>query len=262
MSLIVADLKRFTDQNETDEKQLKKLVNRLCTPLYGELGWETANDEDEQITKLRSIIIGLMIYAENDDAIKIAIKKYTEANNDLPQLDSELRTSILVAAVRHSTKPSEVVDNLLEYHNTTSSSDLKSDICSAVSGTRDPNIGEKLLALFTDNSIIKPQDLLAWFAYMIRNRHCREITWQWMVDNWDWIESTFEDDHHYDSFARYTASTFATEEYEAKYRAFFTPKINEIGLKRTIEIGLEEIAGRKKWIENNRESVTKRLQST
>lgn len=261
MSLIVADLKRFTDQNETDEKQLKTLVNHLCTPLYRELGWETAKDEDEQITKLRSIIIGLMIYAENDDAIEIAIKKYTKANDDLSQLDSELRTSILVAAVRHSKKPSEVVDSLLEYHNATSSSDLKSDICSAVSGTRDPNIGEGLLALFTDNSIIKPQDLLAWFAYMIRNRHCREITWQWMIDNWDWIESTFEDDHHYDSFARYTASTFATAEYEEKYRAFFTPKINEIELKRTIEIGLDEIAGRRSWIESNREEVAKRLHS-
>lgn len=261
ISLIVADLKRFTDLDETNEKQLKKLVSRLCKPLYEELGWETAKDEDEQVTKLRSIIIGLMIYAEDEDAIKIAIKKYTNVNNDLSALDSELRASILVAAVRHSKNPSNVVDSLLEYHSTTSSSDLKSDICSAVSSTRDPRIGKRLLTLFTDSSIIKPQDLLAWFAYMIRNRHCREITWQWMIDNWDWIESTFEDDHHYDAFPRYAASTFATEEYETKYRTFFTPKINEIELKRTIEIGLEEIAGRRKWIENNRENVSNRLQS-
>lgn len=261
ISLIVADLKRFTDLDETNEKQLKKLVSRLCKPLYEELGWETAKDEDEQVTKLRSIIIGLMIYAEDEDAIKIAIKKYTNVNNDLSALDSELRASILVAAVRHSKDPSKVVDDLLEYHNKTSSSDLKSDICSAASSVRDPNIGERLLELFTDNTVIRPQDLLAWFAYMIRNRYCREITWQWMINNWDWIESTFENDHHYDSFARYAASTFATVEYEEKYRAFFAPKMNEIALKRTIEIGLEEIAGRRKWIENNRENVSKRLQS-
>lgn len=261
ISLTIADLRRFTGENEADEIQLKKLVRRLSKPLYEQLGWDTSKNEDELVTKLRSIIIGLMVYAEDETTIKTALNKYSAAQDDLTKIDGELRTSVLVAAVRHSESSLQTVDNLLKHHNTTSSSDLRADICAALTCTRDPAIGKKLLTLLTDTSVIRPQDLLTWFAYLIRNRHTRAMTWQWMVDNWDWIKATFENDHHYDVFPRYAANTFGSSEYEQKFREFFTPKMNETALKRTIEIGIEEINGRVHWINANKESVSSRLQS-
>ncbi len=261
LSLIIADLRRFTDENETNEAQLKQLVKQLSSHLYKKLGWEEVENEDEEITKLRATIVGLMIYAEDEDVIKIALSKYLSAKNDLTKLNSELRTSILIAAVRHSDDQLQTAKNLLKHHNTTNSSDLRSDICVALTSTRDVEIGGTLLELFTDTSIIRPQDLLSWFAYMIRNRYLREITWQWMVSNWSWIEKTFENDHHYDVFPRYAANTFASTEYLEKFRNFFTPKTDEIALQRTIEIGLDEITGRVEWIEKNQEAVSKRLKS-
>ncbi len=259
ISFTIADLRRFTDESESDEAKLKKLVSKLSDPLYKKLGWQEAKNENEETTKLRSTIIGLKIYSEDADAIKTALDIYSSTKDDLSKLNGELRASILVAAVRHFSNQSEVVTNLLNQHKSTSSSELKSDISSALTSTRDVKVGEQLLSLYKDSSTIKPQDILFWFAYMIRNRYLREATWEWMVANWSWIEKTYENDHHYAVFPRYAANTFATKEYEEKYRTFFTSKINEIPLKRTIEVGLDEIAGRVEWIEANKTNVKKRL---
>ncbi len=261
ISFTIADLRRFTSENKSDELHLKKLVGKISDPLLKKLGWNVKENESEATTKLRSTIIGLKIYSEDKNVINTAIKKYLASENDLAKIDGELRSSILIAAVRHSDDKSKVVENLIKQHNKTSSSELKSDISVALTSTKDIEVGKKLLVMFKDSSSIKPQDILFWFAYMIRNKHLREITWTWMVDNWSWIEKTYKDDHHYAVFPRYAANTFATKEYEDKFRQFFEPKVNEILLKRTIEIGYDEIAGRVKWIEANKDAVSKRLNS-
>lgn len=259
ISMTIADIRRFTDTNDSNEVQLKKLINTLCTPLYKKLGWHAAKKEAEQITKLRSTIIGLMIYAQDNHAVTTALQLYNQNKSTLAKLDGELRASIMIAAVRHSDDPGQVVQDLLALHNKTSSSELRSDICSALTSTQDSSVGEELLTLFTDTSTVRPQDLLTWFAHMIRNRHTRDLTWQWMTDNWDWIKSTFENDHHYAVFPRYAANAFASQKHEKNYKAFFSPKTDEVSLRRTIEIGMEEIAGRRKWIEKNQEAVTSSL---
>jgi aminopeptidase N len=76
-----------------------------------------------------------------------------------------------------------------------------------------------------------------------------------MEDNWGWIVTTYSNDKSYDMMPRYAAMACSTAAEGERYRTFFAPKVNEVPLKRNIEIGLEEIASRVAWLERDLASV-------
>jgi aminopeptidase N len=258
ISLIIADLRRFVENDEDTEKKLKYFVGTLTSPLYKKLGWKTKNNDTEDTVKLRATIISLSLYAESNDAIKNALHVF-EQHSDINTIDGEQRSSILSAAVKHSDTPMAIVDKLMNIYRTTPSSDLQSDITAGVTASKDNAIIKKLLPYFTDKEMIKPQDVPRWYAYCIRNRYHRGQTWQWLQTNWKWVKDMYEHDHHYDVFAYYSAGAFASQGELDDFRAFFEPKLSEIALKRTIEVGLDEIASRIQWLGDNREAVLSRL---
>jgi aminopeptidase N len=259
ISIIIADLRRFVENNDDAEKKLKYFVGILASPLYKKLGWETNSTDSEDTIKLRAIIISLSLYAETKDATKKALYLF-EKNSDIATIDGELRSSILSAAIKHSDTPMTVVDNLMDIYRTTPSSDLQGDITAGVTASKDNDIIKKLLPYFTDKEMIKPQDVPRWYAYCIRNRYHRSQAWQWLQTNWKWVKNMYEHDHHYDVFAYYSAGAFASQGELDDFRAFFEPKLNEVALKRTIEVGIDEIISRIKWLDDNRKAVLTRLQ--
>ncbi len=259
IGLSFADLKRFSEDDETLEKNLKKFAEKISLPLYQKLGWQAKDGESEDDTKLRATIIGMMLYSENKDATNQALELY-QSTKDITQLSGELRAMILGTAVKYSENPAKVIDELLEYHKTTSNSDVQQDIVIGLTSTKDPAVAKKLLSLITDSSIVRPQDATGWYAYMIRNRFIRAEAWDWITNNWAWIKKSYKNDHHYDNFVYYTASAFSSNEYLEKFRDFFEPMREEIALQRTIDIGLSEIASRIEWIDNNKLAVAERLE--
>src|SRR5690606_12176179 len=120
----------------------------------------------------------------------------------------ELRPTILCSVVRHGDH--EIVDTLLKAHTETASSELKNDICAALSCTRDATSINKLLSVIKDSSIVRPQDSFRWFIYLARGRESRQATWEWLQHNWDWVEETFGGDKSYDDYPRYAASALVT----------------------------------------------------
>jgi aminopeptidase N len=143
----------------------------------------------------------------------------------------------------------------LQLHSTTVNAELRDDITAGLCSTRDSEQISKLLSRLTDSNLVKRQDLFRWYIYLLRNRYAREQTWQWMVDNWSWIEETFKGDKSYDDFARYSANVFATRKWLETYIKFFEPMRNQTALKRAIVIGEIEIASRVEWLERDGEQV-------
>lgn len=258
MTLLLTDLKRFAEKDDILEAHLKRFACSIANPLYKELGWKAKKEEDSSTTKLRASVISLMLYGENPDAIKAALELYENAR-DISSLSGELRAMIMGVAVRFGDNQDKVVKNLMDYHKTTTSADLRSDIVAALTSTRDVKTAKKFLKLMTNGDIIKPQDVDTWYVYLLRNKHTRAEAWQWLKDNWAWIEKTYEGDHHYDSFVLYSASSFSDKEYLDKFEEFFSDKTDQIALKRTIEVGLIEISNRARWINANKKSVKDRL---
>lgn len=248
ISLTIGELKKFVEGDEASEQKLRTLSGRIAKAQYERLGWQPQANEPETDTKLRATIVSLMLYSEDKAAIRAALELYK--NNSLEQLDPELRPLIIGTAVRHGDNPN-IIDELLEAHQATSFAELQQDISSGLTSTKDKETIKRLLALLTDEKTVRNQDVVRWFVWLLRNRDGRELAWQWMQDNWTWIEKTFGGDKSYDYFPRYTGSALVTRRQLDEYRTFFTPLQDNPALTRVIAIGIGEIEGRVELIERD-----------
>ncbi len=251
ISMTIGELKKFVETDETAEKQLRALAGLLARQQYQRLGWTAQPGEPETDAKLRATILGCMVYSQDPDVLAQAIELYKTV--PVAQLDPELRALILGTAVRYG-QP-EYVDTLLEHYAATQSADLQQDIACGLTSTRDPAAIRRLLGLIQDSSVVRPQDVRRWFMWLLRNRDGRELTWQWLRDNWKWVAKKFEGDKSYDAFPRFCAGALVTRQQLAEYTEFFTPLQKKPALTRTITIGIGEIAGRVELIERDSAAV-------
>lgn len=255
MSLVLGEARRFIDLDEALEKSIKTLARDLIAEEYSRLGWEEKDDESAADKKLRALIIGLGAYAEDADIIKKATALFDEYRQDPGSVPAELRPTVFGIVVKQGHPGA--FEYLLQLHDETANSDLKGDIAAGLTITRSQKEAEKMLARLTDAKLIKPQDADRWLIYLLRNRHTKELAWQWMEDNWDWIERTYKDEATYDGWPRYAASVCNTKPWLNRYVKFFEPKLVQLGLKRNIQIGIEEIQNRISWLERDVDSVRK-----
>ena len=255
MALAFGELKKFVETDEKAEAKLRSFALQLARPEFERLGWEAKKNEPESDTKLRSLIIGLLLYGE-DEAAEAHCKELFAAGAE--SIDPELRHLVLSTVVKY-TDGLAVIQDLLALHHETHSTDLRDDICAGLTSARQPDQIALLLETFKNGSIIRKQDLFHWFAYMIRSRYAREATWQWLVENWDWIEANFAGDKSYDYFPQYAASGMVTAEQLEAYKNFFIPKRAVSGLTRVIDLGIKESEGRVATLKKDGDAVRARL---
>lgn len=255
MALALAELRKFIEDNQLAEKKLRRFSANLARNHYERLGWESKDGEPENDTKLRSLVISLTLYGENADAIAMAKKLYDET--PLDELDPELRPLIISSVARYG--DAATVDAMMKVYKETHSSEIQNDISVGVTSTRVPEKISELLDNMKNAEVIRPQDVFRWFVYLIRGRDARVLAWQWVRDNWDWVEATFKGDKSYDDFPRYSATGLVTREQLEEYKAFFGPMIDVPALTRTITMGISEIEGRVDLIERDKAAVQKAL---
>lgn len=255
MALAFGELKKFVETDEAAEAKLRSFALRLARPEFERLGWEAKPNEPESDTKLRSLVIGLMLYGE-DEAAEAHCKELFEEG--VEAIDPELRHLVISTVMKHTSELAPIHD-LLALHHATHSTDLRDDICAGLTSVRQPEQVTVLLETLTDSQVIRKQDLFHWFAYLIRSRYAREATWQWLVDNWGWIDANFAGDKSYDYFPQYAASGMVTAAQLEAYKNFFVPKRHMSALTRIIDLGIKEIEGRVATLEKDGDAVRARL---
>jgi aminopeptidase N len=256
IALAAGELRKFTETDAKSEENLRKLYLLLARKPYERLGWEASPNEPESDTKLRATIIDMMLYSEDNEVIKKALKLYH--NNSLEALDPELRPLIIGVAVRESTEDT-VLAKLINLYRASSSADLREDIASGITMTRSEGDIRQIISLFKDAHTVRSQDLTKWFAWTIRNRYGREPAWKWLQDNWSWIKRKFSGDMSYDYYPRYSAGALMTRQQLEEFRAFFTPMLNEPALTRVITLGISEIEARANLLERDTSAIRQTL---
>jgi aminopeptidase N len=256
MALTISELKKFVENNSESKQNLQTLVRIIARKEYQRLGWKIQPNEPETDTKMRATLIGLMIYAEDEETVQTAVELFNSIN--LTKLDPELRSLIISAKVRHDSSK-ELIDTLINEYKSTNSPDLQQDIGSALSCTKDPSVVSKLLEITKDASIVRPQDAIFWFVSLLRGSDSREAAWKWLRDNWKWVEETYGSDKSYDYFPRYAGSCLVTKQQLNEYREFFTPMLSEPSLNRVITMGISEIEGRVELLMRDTDAVRQAL---
>ena len=255
----LTELRKFVDDNDAARDSLKRISGEFARATFEELDWNEKAGESDDDRERRTTALSLMMYSEDKDVLNEAKTRFD--NNKLEDLPTEIRALIISANVRHFETP-EMIENLFAAYKNTPSNDLQNDIAIGLTSTKNPETAEKILAHIKDSNVIRPQDASRWFVYLIRTRESRQIAWNWLKENWAWVEDTFGEDKSYDDFIRYAATALLTPNELDDFRQFFEPMMNIPALTRTIKLGITEISARVELIERDKADVLSALQTT
>ena len=255
----LTELRKFVDDNDAARDSLKKISGEFARATFEELGWDEKDGESDDDRERRTTALSLIMYSEDKEVLNEAKTRFD--SNKLEDLPTEIRALIISANVRHFETP-EMIENLFAAYKNTPSNDLQNDIAIGLTSTKNPETAEKILANIKDSNIIRPQDASRWFVYLIRTRESRQIAWNWLKENWVWVEGTFGEDKSYDDFIRYAATALLTSNELDDFRQFFEPMENIPALTRTIKLGITEISARVELIERDKADVLSALQPT
>ena len=252
----LTELRKFVDDNDAARDSLKRISGEFARAAFEELGWDEKAGESDDDRERRTTALSLMMYSEDKDVLNEAKTRFN--NNKLEDLPTEIRALIISANVRHFETP-EMIENLFAAYKNTPSNDLQNDIAIGLTSTKNPETAEKILANIKNSNIIRPQDASRWFVYLIRTRESRQIAWNWLKENWAWVEDTFGEDKSYDDFIRYAATALLTTDELDDFRQFFEPMMDIPALARTIKLGITEISARVELIKRDKEAVISAL---
>ncbi|KRL33271.1 M1 family metallopeptidase [Liquorilactobacillus uvarum] len=257
---VAGNLKKFVTPDSDEEKNLKAFFNKLSAAQVARLGWKAKDGEsnDDQLT--RPYVLSAALYAENADAIAAAHALFTANSKQLAALPADIRVFVLRNEVKHFGNDS-LFDKLLEAYRHSSDASYKADISSALANTTDANLIAHLIEKFEDTDTIKPQDLRAWFRSVLANKDGQQAAWDWIRDDWQWLEKTVGGDMEFTTYITVIASIFRTPKRLAEFKTFFEPKLETPGLTREIKMDTKVIESRVELIEREKDAVNAAIAS-
>ncbi|MBD7894703.1 M1 family metallopeptidase [Limosilactobacillus sp. Sa3CUN2] len=255
---IVNKLKQFVTPDSDEEKALKQFVGQLSAKQVQRLGWQPQAGEsnDDQLT--RPIVLSAALYAENKDAIEAAHEIFTKNHAQLEKLPADIRPLVIRNEVKHYGSKDLFAELLEDYRETTDAS-YKSDLNGAITSTTDHSLIAELINEFENADTIKPQDLRGWYRNILANNDGQQAAWDWIRNDWDWLEKTVGGDMEFATYITVTANIFHTPARLAEFKQFFEPKINTPGLTREITMDIKVIEGKVNLIQTEKGAVIKAL---
>jgi aminopeptidase N len=250
-------LKMFADDDEELLAKLRGLIRDLVIDQHNRLGWDPINGESYFDGLLRPLLIAHMAYSEDEPTITKLRDMFDKAEKP-SDVWGDIRATVFSVAAKFGDEPA--FEKLLSWHNATTSAEQRTQLIAGMCAARNPKLIQRSLDMLTTDAV-KLQDLFYWIVYLTRNRYAKDMTWQWIQDNWKWIVDHFGNDMHYTDFPKYAAGAFSKPEQLESYRKFFEPMLKDVGIERTIRQGLEDIEGRILWRERDGEAVAEHLRS-
>lgn len=251
---IANNLKKFVIPDSTEEKALRALFDQLSAQQVARLGWtpKATDTNDDQLT--RPIVLNAALYAQNAQAVADAHELFTANAAHLGTLPAAIRVFVLRNEVQHFGNAT-LFDNLLNEYRTSTDPSYKADLSVAVTATTDPTLIHKLIGVFEDADTVKPQDLRSWYRGALANDAAQQAAWDWLRNDWQWLEDTVGGDMEFTTYITVTAGIFHTPVRFAEFKAFFNPKINTPGMTREIKMDIKIIESRVKLIEDEKATV-------
>ena len=250
---IMNSLKTFAAPDTEYYPKLQRYIYYIIEDNLKRLGIKPVEGEEANDTKLRDTILGFALYSEDQDTIKSLASLW---NENFDEIDAEIRGDVIAAKFRKDHE--EDFGFLLDYYQKESNPSIKAEILSTISDARTPENIEKLMALLKKPEIVRPQDHIYLYAYLLSNFWTRELAFDWVYENWDYIY-TLTSDKSMDDYVRVTAARVRTMEQADRFFEFFDKKKDDPALKRSIEVAHVDIMARLRWIKDDAPSVQERL---
>lgn len=255
---ITHKLADFVTPGTTEEMALQKLLNRLSQEQVKTLGWQPKAGEDYDAELRRPLVLKASLDAKNDQSIAQAHQLFEANRNNLIALSAATRTLILKNEIKNFGSK-KIFDQFFKAYQASSDPSFKAALTQALTSTTDLALIKEIITKFQDAATIKPQDLSSWYFYVLQNPAGQQQAWDWLRNNWSWLEKTVGGDMEFSNFITYTAWVFHTETRLDEFKTFFEPKINTPGLTREIKMDINLIAGKVALVQADKMAVNEAI---
>lgn len=256
MNISLGEMKIIAE--DAAEDNMRKFTKKLVERKYQQLGFYAKTDDTEEDIQLRPMILAHMIYTKDESATNEAVKIYNNHESSLFDIDSEIRSIVIAAKIKiDGSLPT--IKKLINLYTETIDTEFRDDLASAITTVRNSESCDYILEQMKNPRVIRSQDVLHWFIYLVRNSFTRRATWSWLKNNWQWVEDTFGSDKSYSDFIRYAGSILRTREHLNEFRQFFNPMKDDLALLRSIDMGEKEITARVELIERDQPEFVEAL---
>ena len=250
MSMAIGDVRGVMALDDQTRDAMKPFVRALIKKQLARLGWEPKKDESHFDTLLRPTILGLAVFADVQEVLDEVQKRF-KAMKKPEDIAPDLRGLIWSTVARFG--GTAEFETFLNMHNESTNSEIRVTLSAVLTGFKDPKLTARALELVKTDTV-RNQDASYWIAYAFTNRFARDTAWQWMQDNWGWLEESLGTDLSFSRFPIYAARVFTGDVYMKEFKKFFEPKSSP-ALERSIKQGIEIIEWHTNWYNRDHDAV-------
>ena len=235
---------------------LKPFVRRLTAKQFKRLGWEEKGSDSHFDRLLRPSILGLSSYGEEPLVVDEAKRRFADMSKP-EDIHPDLRGVVYGTVARTGGKAE--FDKLLAMHNTATNSEERVTLSGALTGFEQPELIKRALQQITSDDV-RLQDAPYWIAYSFTNRHAKQITWQWLKDNWQWLTKHIGTDLSFFRMPIYAGRGFSDTAFLPEFKDFFENHMSP-AFERPVKQAIESIEWQAAWKQRDLEPIKKHLKS-
>lgn len=266
---VIGDLKLFCPPDTKPAEQYKRYLSRLYKSRFNSISFDPLTDENT--IHVRDALLNIAYYVKDDNILSKLANMYDVAqpatpgdpNASIPEasslktLDPELRSHILAAKLHED--EAKIFPIFLEEYRTETDPELKSDLLFTIAGlSEQPEHLDQLINLLEQPEIVRPQDHIFLYIYLLRNHRTRLCVLKWLTTHWDYIKR-LTGDKSVEDYPRYASLLIRTPEEAELFYDFFDPLMNDPILKRTLKMARTDIDCRLQTIVTDSSAVHEKL---
>ncbi len=239
---------RLLISHEPYVKLFESFVRDLTRPIAKSVGWVEAVHEGHQLKILRGMVLRTLGEAGEKEIIEEAQKRFEAFLKDHDSLNPNLRGAVygIVASVGDETTYEAICD--LYKKEILQEEQLR--LLGALTDFQNPDLLAKTLKFFIGGEV-RSQDVYLVLRSIATNPAGRDLTWQFVKENWETFRMMYEDGKLLGRVIEAVCKPLASFADVADVRSFFeTHPVPDA--KRTIEQSLESIRINAKWLERDR----------
>jgi len=233
---------------------LKNFVLHLYSKI-SKLGWDTKPGEKDLDIMLRSVVLSMLGSNGKVDVIAEAKNRFARFLEDNSSLSLDLAGVVFKLVIRNGGE--QEYNQILNIYETTQIPDLKIKALTCLCSSKNPDLINRALN-YGMSDRVRTQDLMYVFNATSSTPIGRDITWNFVKDNWENIRKVLSGSFLLSRVVTYTATKFSTEERAAEIEDFFKSRAIP-GIERTIQQALESIRTNASFLAREREPFSQWL---
>ncbi|MBA2279333.1 M1 family metallopeptidase [Candidatus Saccharibacteria bacterium] len=251
----IIELRRVMNDDFVREN-LKPYISQLTAPELERLGWDEKPNDSHFDKLLRPTILGLASGADVPSVVEECTKRF-QAVKASEDLHPDLRGIVYATVARRGSKAE--FSKLLNLYDSTQNAEERITLAAAITNFEQDELIDKSLGFITTDRV-RLQDVAYWIIYSFSNRFAKDKTWQWVKDNWAWMDKNLGTDLSFYRTPVYTARAFSDEIFLKEFKKFFEPLKNP-KLERSINQGIEIIQWQSAWRTRDLNALQKYLKA-